>query len=62
MLIDVSILVQGNEQVGVGSVLRAIVTQWLQAPPLGWQVVPVYSYDLRQQRLPSGLPLCQFFA
>ena len=43
MLIDVSILVQGNEQVGVGSVLRAIVTQWLQAPLLGWQVVPVYS-------------------
>ena len=43
VLIDVSILVQDDEELSVGFALRAIITQWLQAPPLGWRVVPVYS-------------------
>ena len=42
VLIDVSILVQDDEELSVGFALRAIITQWLQAPPLGWRVVPVY--------------------
>jgi glycosyltransferase involved in cell wall biosynthesis len=43
LLIDVSQLVQHDERTGIQRVARAILFAWLQQPPEGFQVKPVYA-------------------
>ncbi|MBK1648036.1 DUF6473 family protein [Rhabdochromatium marinum] len=43
LLIDVSQLVQHDERTGIQRVARAILSAWLQQPPEGFQVEPVYA-------------------
>jgi glycosyltransferase involved in cell wall biosynthesis len=43
MLIDVSALVQIDRRSGIERVVRAVLGAWLDNPPEGWQVEPVYA-------------------
>lgn len=43
LLVDVSVLVQHDARSGVQRVVRSILRQWLEAPPEGYRVEPVYA-------------------
>jgi glycosyltransferase involved in cell wall biosynthesis len=43
LFVDVSQLVQGDANTGIQRVVRNVLMKWLQEPPNGWQVAPVYA-------------------
>ncbi len=43
LLVDISELVQRDAKSGIQRVVRAILKQWLQNPPVGFQIQPVYA-------------------
>lgn len=43
LLVDVSVLVQHDARSGVQRVVRSILRQWLETPPEGFRVEPVYA-------------------
>ncbi len=43
ILVDVSALVQTDLKTGIERVVRAFLQQWLNKPPTGWTVEPVYA-------------------
>ncbi|WP_404482665.1 glycosyltransferase [Novosphingobium sp. BL-52-GroH] len=43
LLVDVSVLVQVDARSGIQRVVRAILSQWLETPPPGWTVEPIYA-------------------
>lgn len=45
LLVDVSALVRTDLKTGIERVVRAILREWLDQPPAGWQVEPVYATE-----------------
>jgi glycosyltransferase involved in cell wall biosynthesis len=45
LLVDVSAMVQTDLRTGIQRVVRSVLTEWLQRPPAGWSVLPVYGTD-----------------
>lgn len=43
LLVDVSALVRTDLKTGIERVVRAVLHEWLDQPPAGWQVEPVYA-------------------
>ena len=43
LFVDVSELVQRDSRSGIQRVVRSILARWLQAPPKGWIIEPVYA-------------------
>lgn len=43
LLVDVSELVQRDARTGIQRVVRSVLQQWLNDPPVGWRVEPVYA-------------------
>lgn len=43
LLVDVSVLAQVDARSGIQRVVRAILSKWLETPPAGWTVEPVYA-------------------
>ncbi|MDA8221047.1 MULTISPECIES: glycosyltransferase [Desulfosporosinus] len=43
LLVDISVLVQGDAKSGIQRVVRSILRVWLEHPPSGWRVEPVYA-------------------
>lgn len=43
LLVDVSVLVQVDARSGIQRVVRAVLSKWLETPPEGWSVEPVYA-------------------
>lgn len=43
LLVDISVLVQVDARSGIQRVVRAILSQWLETPPSGWVVEPIYA-------------------
>jgi glycosyltransferase involved in cell wall biosynthesis len=43
LLVDISVLVQHDARTGIQRVVRAILNHWLQNPPSGWHVEPIYA-------------------
>lgn len=43
LLVDVSELVQRDARTGIQRVVRSVLQHWLNDPPIGWRVEPVYA-------------------
>ena len=43
LLVDVSELARADSKTGIQRVVRSILEEWLNYPPAGWQVEPVYT-------------------
>lgn len=43
LLVDISELVQRDSKSGIQRVVRSILREWLEFPPIGWRVEPVYA-------------------
>lgn len=42
LLLDVSVIVHGDAKSGIQRVVRSLLSELLQRPPVGWQVIPIY--------------------
>ncbi len=60
LLVDISELVQRDAQSGIQRVVRAILQQWLQNPPPGYRVEPVYAQADKQGYWYARRFTCQF--
>lgn len=45
LLVDISVLAKVDLKTGVERVVRAVLREWLNNPPAGWQVEPVYAIE-----------------
>lgn len=43
ILVDVSTLIQNDLRTGIERVVRAILREWLDNPPPGWRIEPIYA-------------------
>lgn len=60
LLVDVSELVERDARSGIQRVVRAILQQWLQNPPPGYRVEPVYAQAGKQGYWYARRFTCQF--
>lgn len=47
ILVDISILSQSDARSGIQRVVRSILNEWLQNPPVGYRIEPVYATTTR---------------
>lgn len=60
LLVDISELVQRDAQSGIQRVVRTILQQWLQNPPAGYRVEPVYAHADKKGYWYARRFTCQF--